>query len=565
MAKGRTFKRCSCRDADGARLGRNCPKLKRRNGWNPHHGTWYYQLELPPTREGNRRAPLRRGGFTDQSQAQTEMDAARELLAVAGDDNALAVRIADIITGTIKDTGALPDPAEVRRRVRTGQQLDQRRTVAEWLNLWLAGKQRLRDSSTASYAAHIRLYFNPIIGHIRLDRLQVSDVAEVFEAIDELNETIDAARQTGDPAIRAKVKGRRPVGPATKHRIRATLRSALNTAIKQRLIDFNPAAVIELPSAKRPKALVWTPERITEWRQARLAYVEQMRRRKQILAARSPHGAKLGTAVAAVESYIGTPRPSPVMVWTPEQTKRFLDRAESHRLFALFHLIAFRGLRRGEGCGLRWPELDLINRVATVRWQIVQIGATTTQGAPKSDAGDRQVALDRRTINVLLVHKARQNNDRLTAGDAWAETGFVFTTETGHPLHPAQVTEQFHWLCMEADLPPIRLHDLRHGAATLLLAAGHDMKMVQETLGLSSITIAADTYTSVLPDLARRAAEDVATLLTPTTGRRRAVGNGNARPRAIRAVPATASTGADSGHDTADDRGAGNTGRDASP
>ncbi|MDN3360134.1 tyrosine-type recombinase/integrase [Actinomadura sp. DC4] len=68
---------------------------------------------------------------------------------------------------------------------------------------------------------------------------------------------------------------------------------------------------------------------------------------------------------------------------------------------------------------------------------------------------------------------------------------------------------------MEADVPPIRLHDLRHGAATLLLAAGYDIKVVQETLGLSSITIAADTYTSVLPDLARRAAEDVAKLIHP--------------------------------------------------
>ena len=66
-----------------------------------------------------------------------------------------------------------------------------------------------------------------------------------------------------------------------------------------------------------------------------------------------------------------------------------------------------------------------------------------------------------------------------------------------------------------AGLPPIRLHDLRHGAATLLLAAGHDMKVVQETLGLSSITIAADTYTSVLPELARRSAEDVAALIRP--------------------------------------------------
>src|ERR1700743_3427476 len=67
-----------------------------------------------------------------------------------------------------------------------------------------------------------------------------------------------------------------------------------------------------------------------------------------------------------------------------------------------------------------------------------------------------------------------------------------------------------------AGLPPIRLHDLRHGAATLLLAAGHDMRVVQETLGLSSITIAADTYTSVLPQLARQSAENVPALARPS-------------------------------------------------
>jgi integrase len=553
MAKGGTFKRCGCRGEGGTRLGKACPKLRRRNGWNPTHGSWHYQLELPPATDGRRRAPLRRGGFTDQGEAQNEMDAARELLAIAGKDTALAARITDIILATVKDTAKLPEATEVRRRVRTGQELDQRRTVADWLGSWLAGKQQLRPGSSAGYASHIRLYLTPVIGHIRLDQLQVSHVMEIFEAIDELNDTIHAARGTGDPAIRAKVKGRRLVGPATKHRIRATLRSALNSAIKQRLIDFNPAAVIELPQAKRPKALVWTPERIHLWQQARENHIETMQRRKQILAARSPHRSKLGTAVTALDSYIGTPRPSPVMVWTPEQTQRFLDRAQGHRLYALFHLITFRGLRRGEACGLGWPELDLINRVATIRWQITQIGATTTQGPPKSDAGDRQIALDRRTINVLLVHKAQQTNERLAAGEDWTETGFVFTTDTGRPLHPAEVTEQFHWLCLEADLPPIRLHDLRHGAATLLLAAGHDMKMVQETLGLSSITIAADTYTSVLPDLARRAAEDVATLLKPTAGRRRAIGRSRGQERPVRAGCAGPPPAADSRHDMTDD------------
>jgi integrase len=89
----------------------------------------------------------------------------------------------------------------------------------------------------------------------------------------------------------------------------------------------------------------------------------------------------------------------------------------------------------------------------------------------------------------------------------------VFTTETGEPLHPAQVSAEFLRLAMAAGLPPVRLHDLRHGAATILLRAGYDMKVVQETFGLSSITIAADTYTSVLPDLARQSAEDAAAII----------------------------------------------------
>ncbi|GAA4617175.1 tyrosine-type recombinase/integrase [Actinoallomurus liliacearum] len=522
MAKGKTFKQCGCRDADtGQRLGQKCPKLRRARGaWSSNHGTWTYQLELPPHADGGRRGPLRRSGFATKDQAEQEMNTARELLSIAADDEATATKIADLIIQTVKDTRRLPDADVLRRKVRTGQDLATRLTIAQWLEAWLRGKQRLRPGTSASYATHIRLYLTPVIGHIRLDKLQATDVAAVFETIDELNETIQAARASGDPMLRAKVKGRRMVNAATKQRIRATLRSALNTAIKQRLIDFNPAAVVELPPAKRPKALIWTPERITAWRQARNQYVEDTQRRKTVLAKRSPHGAKLGTGVTALDSYITTPRPSPVMVWTPEQTRAFLDRAHGHRLYALFHLIVFRGLRRGEACGLRWPDLDLASGTATIRWQIVQIGGTTIQGRPKSDAGDRQVALDRQTIHALVAHKARQNTERLTAGQDWTDTGFAFTTPSGEALHPAEATEQFHWLCMEADLPPIRLHDLRHGAATLLLAAGHDMKTVQETLGLSSITIAADTYTSVLPDLARRAAEDVAALLTPTTNHR---------------------------------------------
>jgi len=160
-----------------------------------------------------------------------------------------------------------------------------------------------------------------------------------------------------------------------------------------------------MPPATRPRAVIWTPERVEHWQ-----------RTGQV--------------------------PSKVMVWTPGQTGGFLDHAVHDRLYPLFHLIAHRGLRRGEACGLRWVE-----------------------------------------------------------------TGLVFTEPDGSPLHPADVTEHFQHLTRQAGLPPIRLHDLRHGAATLALAAGVEMKVVQAMLRHYSITVTSDLYTDVLPEVARAAAE----------------------------------------------------------
>ncbi len=123
------------------------------------------------------------------------------------------------------------------------------------------------------------------------------------------------------------------------------------------------------------------------------------------------------------------------------------------------------------------------------------------------------MALDARTVAVIRAHRQHQDQQHPVCSGPAAGPDFEFTSPDGTPLHPAAVTGAFEQLAYLAGLPPIRLHDLRHGAATLLLAAGHHMTVVQETLGLSSITIAADTYASVLPELARRSAEDVAALI----------------------------------------------------
>jgi integrase len=506
MSTGTTYKQCSCRDtATRKPLGRQCPRLRRGNGWNPDHGSWYYQLELPPRADGTRRPPLRKGGFDSKTDADAQLDRARQLLAIAPpDDPDAAIGIADAITAAIRVTGELPDPARVRKAVGGGHDPAVKPpTVGEWLEEWLAAKKGLRPGTVRSYGGHIRLYLKPHLGHIPVDRLRVTGVASVFEHIEELNDAITAARKSGDPARRAAVKGRRLVGPATCQRIRATLRSAVGTYMRQHpgTLPANVASLVELPPGDRPKALVWTSARVTAWQEDFDA---------ALAAARAAGG-----RVSPVDVWVSVKRPSPVMVWTPAQTMVFLDAARKHRLHALWRLIATRGLRRGEGCGLRRPDTDLADAVTTVRWQITQLGWDAVQGAPKSDAGERTVALDADTVADIAAWRGEQDKEKEAAGDAWAGSGFEFTDELGNPLHPATVTDMFHLIAYLAGLPPIRLHDLRHGAATLLLAAGHDMKVVQETLGLSSITIAADTYTSVLPQLARKSAEDVAALIRP--------------------------------------------------
>lgn len=125
--------------------------------------------------------------------------------------------------------------------------------------------------------------------------------------------------------------------------------------------------------------------------------------------------------------------------------------------------------------------------------------------------GDGQVGLLHR-----CAHHARRARWKLTTGPAWPDTGLFFVQPDGQPWHPEAVTWRFECLVRDAGLPPIRLHDLRHCAATFLKAAGADLKDVQELLGHSSITITGDTYTSVIAELdVERAKAQAAANLAP--------------------------------------------------
>jgi integrase len=121
-------------------------------------------------------------------------------------------------------------------------------TVAEYLSEWLAGKQSLRPSTHASYAAHVRLYLVPCLGRIRLVDLRPGDIERMYRRIDLEN-----------------AERRRPVSVATKRRIHATLTSALTTAVRRGLIERSPATTVELPSVPKPKVQVWSADELASF------------------------------------------------------------------------------------------------------------------------------------------------------------------------------------------------------------------------------------------------------------------------------------------------------------
>jgi integrase len=383
------------------------------------HGTWCYVVELPRGPDGRRRQ-TKVGGFPTERHARAALNDAT----------------ARIERGTFVQVS--------------------RTTVATYLDDWLEGKAALRASTRRSYAETIDLYLKPALGHHRLTDLRDHHIADLYAAMRQLG-TVDQA-PPGSPLARIR-------------RVHATLRSALNSAVKRHLIDRNPAQYVDLPTGRRPRAVVWSNQQVQAWHD--------------------------------------TGERPPVAVWTAEQTGHFLDTAADDRLYPLFHLIAYRGLRRGEAVGLRWRDVDLNHRLLHIRQQIVQVGWATQVSQPKTHSGNRTVTLDQGTTAVLRAWRHEQEGERALWGAAWQHTDLVFTRQDGSAIHPDTVSRRFAALTRAADLPPIRLHDLRHTAASLALVAGVPMKVVSELLGHASLAITADTYTSVLPEVADAAAEAV--------------------------------------------------------
>ncbi len=491
------YKRCKCRDADNRELGNKCDNLRRRDGsWNPSHGTWYGKAELSAAPDGAR-VILRMGGFATQDEMSEWFEEAMHLLSIAEkgtDGHEARVQILGLIRESRKRKAALPAYDDIRRRYAEGIAFKPGAT-GEYLLRWL-DKHRANEDWTPttllSYERTVRRRFLPAFGDVPLDKLRTKHILDMFATVDSESELIIAAKASEDPEVRSSVAGQRPTSRATKRRFLAVIRSALNEAKgdSERLVTANVADGIRLGKVKKgyqgPKAKLWTAERERAWREG-----WEARSAGQSAALR--FGAWRNTAS----------RPGPVMIWKPAQLGKFLDSVTGERLYPLFCAVAYCGLRRGEACGLRWEDVDFDTSTVMIGQQIVQVGykARITED-PKTDASEEWVSLSGAVTDALRAWRRVQLGERVQWGPAWKDTGLVFTREDGSAWHPARVTAVFERLAYYAGLPPIRLHDLRHGAATMALAAGKDITAVSAMLRHSSVKITADIYASVLPELA---------------------------------------------------------------
>lgn len=235
-------------------------------------------------------------------------------------------------------------------------------------------------------------------------------------------------------------------------RLHANLRRALNVAMRWRLIHTNPVTLVDPPP---------------------LTHVE-------------------------------------VHPYTLDEARAFLAAVKGRRLEARWVMALALGLRQGEVLGLRWEDVDLDAATVRVRAQLQRDPDTgqLVRVDTKTARSRRTLPLPRSVLAALRKHQEAQNAERVDA-DTWADPGWVFATSNGTAVHPRNDYRSFREIIRQAGLRVVRVHDLRHTAASVLLDQGVPARVVMEILGHSQISVTLNTYAHIAPEISRDAAQRV--------------------------------------------------------
>lgn len=195
-------------------------------------------------------------------------------------------------------------------------------------------------------------------------------------------------------------------------------------------------------------------------------------------------------------------------VLTIQEQELFIETAKEHRNGEIFILILGTGLRIGEALALTWSDIDFENQILSVnRTQIEYCihnnGETTYHreySSPKTKAGKRTIPLIPNLIEMLLELKQQRMREKKQFKEAYQDTGLLFCNYYGVSLNYSSVVKKMKSICKKTGLEGVHPHTLRHTFATRGLENGIDLKVMQELLGHSKISMTADLYTHVLPE-----------------------------------------------------------------
>jgi integrase len=321
--------------------------------------------------------------------------------------------------------------------------------LAVYLREWLESRTHLKPSTRAGYSNAIESWIAPHLGEVRLCDLTPEAVTKLYRTLRE-----KGGRSQKDPSVRKRLSEN------TVHKVHVSLTSALGYAVQTGRLRVNPMTLI--PKSDRPKQ-------------------------------GSHHRDELRT-------------------WTAAEATAFLRSTEGDRYAPIFDLALNTGARRGELAGLRWDDIDLDTGTVAIRRNRVPVNWQVEEGTPKSRRA-RVIDIDPSTVGMLRRWRRAQLEERMAWGEAWTDSGYVFTREDGEPVHPESIGWHFERLVKKAGVPRLRLHDLRHTHATLGLAAGVAPKVMQERLGHASIQITLDLYQHVIPGMGADAAAKIGALL----------------------------------------------------
>lgn len=186
-------------------------------------------------------------------------------------------------------------------------------------------------------------------------------------------------------------------------------------------------------------------------------------------------------------------------IWTSEQIKKFLSYAkiDSPLYYPVFLTALGTGMRRGELLGLTWDNVDFESKVIKVRQSLIYDEKGFRFSTPKTNSSIRSISIDDNLMKELKSHKTKQKELQLIFAGEYNKLNLVFPREVGEPIYPRTLATIFNRIGKKANVPKIRLHDLRHTHATLLLELGVNPKVIAERLGHSSINITLDVYSHV--------------------------------------------------------------------